>query len=1531
MDFEKKDFDSKQRFGIRKLTVGVCSVLLSTLLLTTVNNNQTVHAATENGQQETDSDQGANADRGLNIVKESTTSTSQAGSETDTNEKKDTTSSESAQVQTSGVESAQKSDENSTNVENSATDTKTGEQKITTDQSKDIDTIQKTEPSKSNSSSTNETTNEEKSTTTETESEQTNTNTLNVKNTAKTAVNALAESKVAAKAATTTNGGYDSATWGTLDLSNWTGQNTTFNGTTYYQLTGYTGDTTHIIVPNEEDFELAGKSTNGNQVAISKDLIGSWKTATSIAFSKTDDKKIKLVSTDLNSTFQDNTNLTNLDANSLDTSSVTSMNITFEGDSKLSSLTGISDWDVSNVTAMTSTFRSLNGLSSLTGLENWDVSKVTNMDHIFSQDNCSNVLDLSAISNWKTSSVQNLTAAFANNRFTNLHGLENWDVSKVTTMGSAFMNNGSLTDISAVANWKTSSLTDMNRIFNVNQALTSLHGLENWDTSKVTNFEAAFANEGSLVDASAIANWNTSNATNMRNLFANSGVQYLDFSKWDFSKVTRASDVVRNVRTVVYFGDNATITANNLNTLGFGKVTNPIILASGALYTLLSGSNTNTHTITINNSNGSQLTTISVPVVYDASSASNATEAINSYKEMVDNKIQDYATANNYALKFVSAPGSTDDLTGHNNHLINYAEAKYQVVTVPTDQKKDLQVQDKTVYKGSSLTAKDLVTNSADFPEGTTFEFADNTEPNLNQLGTYDVKIAATYPVTVNGQQYTAVSGPVTAKVTVTDQMQFNIIYWDDTENKEIVKFDIQNAGNDGYSNNLKFPAGVETGNYQSVSVSGVPTGVTIAGNYWNSLDNSSTDWTVPNYKWTAAAAPSLYGANIVIHLAHRTTETTEQQTRQVTVNYVKTKVNEDGTYTEDGNAFDSAVLDVYYTRTATTDKVTGKTTYGAWKWDTSKGDTNTPGYHVVSGTWTSLPSEWANVTAEVPTLNGYTAYTGGPASNTNKVPANQFVFPSWNGSDGSTSETDKGSTAYTDAATLYEAKPVHTILYVPEQTEARTVTTKFVYAGGDKDGQKVASDTQIQVYFKRTGTINTATNKVTYGSWTWDKSAGDTDHPGFHIISGNWTISSDGQFSVKAPTVAGYTAAMLNSSGSYGTTNFATPTFNSDTVFTNNTASQWYVRNELTTYYVPNSSVNKTVVRTITITPPNTIAAPTSVTQTATINRLVRVNSDDTGVVYDGFNGSGWSTNTGSWTAYRRIMSYAGYTTVITQVVTNPDGTTTETKLKSIDAQTVDGNTLPTTINVTYTATSTAVLSGEASSTYNGQPISYNDINGGSSDILVQVSGPMAGYYTVGAGDLEFSSDGGKTWSTTLPTNAGTYQLRLTTQGEDAIKAQYGNNSIKWVNEDGTSTIGGSATYIINKTDATATIGGSYERDYDGQPINGTSIYNKITWAGRDTSNNKDFTLNHSITANDYAWYTKSGDQYIKVEGQPVNAGVYYLILNNDYITTLDEANPNYSISKVDGHLFTQSIRLKLVQLLLMLVFKRLTMVQLF
>lgn len=1416
------------------------------------------------------------------------------------------TAAESTQPQSS----AQPSDETKRDVVANTTDTpKTSEQKATTAQATE----------KSSSASVANKTN----------SEEENKNaflTFNV-NTADTPANeALQENKIAATTATTTtNGGYDSATWGTLDTSKWTGRNTTFNGTDYYQLTGYTGDQTHIIVPNEADFAATGTSTNGLQVAISNNLLNQWKNATTIAFSKTDDKKVKLASNNLNNTFYNNTTLTNLDANSLDTSSVTSMQNTFNNATKLFSLTGIKDWDVSNVTNMTSTFQSMNNLQTLSGLEKWNVQKVTNMSNIFNEQNSNTVLDISALGNWKTTSLTNLSTAFANNHFTNLSGLENWDVNHVTNMSKTFMGNNNLIDLSALANWDTSNVTNLSMIFNLDSSLATLNGLEHWNTSKVTNLNATFANEGSLVDASAIANWNTSNVTNMSALFQGSKTEYLDLSKWDFSNVTTASSVINNIKTVVYLGNNSTITANNLTTLGFGQVTQPIILASGALYTLLSGRNSNTHAITIKNANGSPNTTIFVPVVYDAAGASNMTDAINSYKDMVDQKLEDYVTEHNYVLKRVST-APVDDITGHNNHLVNYANATYQVVTIPADQKKDIAVQNKTIYKGTILTAKDLVANVADFPAGTTFEFADNSEPNWNQVGTYNVKVIATYPVSVNGQQYTAVTTPATAKVTVTDQMQFTITYWDDTKNKEIVQFDIKNAGNGAYDNQLSFPKGVNTHNYQSVSVSGVPAGADFAGDFWRPFTDQSCNWTIPNYKWDSAAAPSLFNANVVVHLIHKTQDVTNtapaaQETRTVTVNYVKTKVNEDGTYTEDGNAFASAVLDVYYTRQATKDLATGDTTYGPWQWNTKKGDSSTPGYHVVSGTWTNLPQKWANVTADVPTLTGYTAYTGGPASNTNKIPANQFVFPTWNGSDGSTSDNSKGSSAYTTAVSLYEAQPVHTIFYVPNKTEARTITAKFVIAGGDKNGDSFRPDAQVQVFYAQTGTIDPATNKVVYsGNWQWDQNEGDTANPGFHVISGSWNLPKSNQpFSVNVPDAGNdYVVATIQLQGIYATNTFASPNFNPGTVFTNATDPTWYVRNDLTTYYVPKSLVEKTINRVINMIGidksinGSAMVKPSTTTQSATITRPVKVNADDSGVIFDGFDGSGWTT--GKWGRYNNIPVPNNYTKVIKQIVTHPDGTTTETTLdipnwRPIPAQTVTIATLPTVINITYTATATAFLAGTNESTYTGSPITLDDLNDGNGDnpIYVGVTGPTGGlYYTLQAGDVEFSSDNGQTWTTEMPTNAGTYELRWSEQGKQNIIKEFGNNSIKWVDAQGNSTFTSTATYIINPAPVTFTLSnqtsGSYTKIYDAQPT--TSIDpSKLTIT--TNFNNAKVALNTTgLTSDSYEWVDAQGNSI----SNPENVGTYYIKLKDSALSTLQKDNPNFTLTN-GGDLATYTI----------------------
>lgn len=157
-------------------------------------------------------------------------------------------------------------------------------------------------------------------------------------------------------------------------------------------------------------------------------------------------------------------------------------------------------------------------------------------------------------------------------------------------------------------------------------------------------------------------------------------------------------------------------------------------------------------------------------------------------------------------------------------------------------------------------------------------------------------------------------------------------------------------AGTGGYypsiNTKLTFPAGADAGDYYSVSTSGVPDGVQLVGSYGVSLTNPTADWTTPNYQWenTFSVLKALTGATMTINLKHKIQETQEQQTRKPTVNYIKAKVNADGTYTPDGSAFTSAVLDVYYSRTKSKDLVTKKVTYTPWLWDTKQGQN---GYHM--------------------------------------------------------------------------------------------------------------------------------------------------------------------------------------------------------------------------------------------------------------------------------------------------------------------------------------------------------------------------------------------------------------------------------------------------------------------------------------------------------------------------------------------------------------------------------------------------------
>ena len=337
------------------------------------------------------------------------------------------------------------------------------------------------------------------------------------KNSPKFAKKVLATNLIETNFSPMTNGGFDEATWGKLDVNNW--QGSVQDG--LYQLTGYTGDLGHIIVPNEADFEKAGKSTTGLQVGITRDTVNSLISRNNqiqtIAFSKTNNQKVKAIGTDWSNAFSvsvDNfvSNLNKFDGSNLDTSNVTDMSSMF-ADNSISDLTSLAKWDTSKVTNMNEMFYS-NQIRDLTPLAHWDTSKVTDMSYMFAYNQIS---DLTSLVHWDTSKVTDMRSMFTyNGNISNLTPLTNWDTSKVTDMSAMFRGN-KVNDLTPLAHWDTSKVTDMSSMFSHNK-VSDLTPLAHWDTSKVTNMRWMFGENPDLINLKPIANWNISSVKNNNGL-----------------------------------------------------------------------------------------------------------------------------------------------------------------------------------------------------------------------------------------------------------------------------------------------------------------------------------------------------------------------------------------------------------------------------------------------------------------------------------------------------------------------------------------------------------------------------------------------------------------------------------------------------------------------------------------------------------------------------------------------------------------------------------------------------------------------------------------------------------------------------------------------------------------------------------------------------------------------------------------------------------------------------------------------------
>ena len=174
--------------------------------------------------------------------------------------------------------------------------------------------------------------------------------------------------------------------------------------------------------------------------------------------------------------------------------------------------------DTSNITDMSAMFNGGTNLETIGDLSDWDTSKITNMHAMFQL--ASSLTNIGDLSKWDTGKVTDMSYMFNRaSNLTNTGDLSKWDTSKVTDMSAMFQLASSLTNIGNLNNWKTGNVTNMNRMFSEASNLTNIGNLSNWDTSKVTDMTAMFQLASSLTNIGNLNNWNTSNVTDMSWMF----------------------------------------------------------------------------------------------------------------------------------------------------------------------------------------------------------------------------------------------------------------------------------------------------------------------------------------------------------------------------------------------------------------------------------------------------------------------------------------------------------------------------------------------------------------------------------------------------------------------------------------------------------------------------------------------------------------------------------------------------------------------------------------------------------------------------------------------------------------------------------------------------------------------------------------------------------------------------------------------------------------------------------------------------
>ena len=594
--------EKKERFSIRKLTVGAASVLIGLTFIGV--SGQTVHADTVPAAQ--NEEVAPKATTTDDTIKTADDSAVKITTETPVSSTKET----DAQTQSTTKTSDQTV---STDVKNAASET---EVKTETETAKKVEKdLTKTAPDEETEKTVAE---DVASKTTDAK----DTTTLKTDQKA-----ALAKDLVAQKTAAPVQKNYNTADWdGNLD-----------NTTHEYTLTGYHGeDKENIYIPNTDDFIKAGTISDTDKVYITKDLIqtitragaesitiddqgsddknkvyakGDWSKAFNSSTLKKADLKhldtsgvtnlsmafanmpnIKSIdlsgvdlshATNIDNMFYNNPNLESVNLSGVKFGNVTKANAVFYGDAKLTDV-DMSGVDLSHVNGANAWFK---GDSNLTTVDFSNVTFPDKFTNTFAHaDGKLKNVNLTGAKNVPADFLRAYVKSEANSGatsidvsnfdlnkndlsdlsglFTNMPNLKEVNVTglvtdKVKNVSRMFYNDSALTTIVGLDTWDTSNVTDMSYIFaSFTNPTTDNHkpqGLEHtgslkaldlsgWKTSNVTNMACMFTGQNHLETLKGLSNWNTSKVTNMAQMFH--GLSKLqdgslgDLSKWDTSNVT---------------------------------------------------------------------------------------------------------------------------------------------------------------------------------------------------------------------------------------------------------------------------------------------------------------------------------------------------------------------------------------------------------------------------------------------------------------------------------------------------------------------------------------------------------------------------------------------------------------------------------------------------------------------------------------------------------------------------------------------------------------------------------------------------------------------------------------------------------------------------------------------------------------------------------------------------------------------------------------------------------------------------------